>query len=83
MSVDVQKLAAESLRQIAPDIDIGDVDRRSDLRDEFDIDSLDFINLVSRLGKELNIDIPEKDYPDMVVSFDALVDYLKNRSAMS
>jgi len=83
MSVDVQKLAAESLRQIAPDIDIDDVDWTSDLRDEFDIDSLDFINLVGRLAKELGVDIPEKDYPDMVVSFDALVDYLKNRSAMS
>jgi len=83
MISDVQNLATESLRQIAPDIDINDVDKQQDLRDEFDIDSMDFINLVTRLGQELKIDIPETDYPDMVVSFNALVDYLNNHTPVS
>lgn len=79
MSKDVQDLAIESLRQIAPDIEFVDIDRSMDLRDAFDIDSMDFLNLVTRVGKELSIDIPENDYPAMVASFDALVEYLENR----
>jgi len=73
MSEDVRNLAVNSLRQIAPDINIDDVDSALDLREAFDIDSMDFLNLVSRLSKELDIDIPEKDYPDMIDSLDALV----------
>ncbi len=83
MTKDMRSLAAESLRQIAPDIDINDIDPQMDLRDAFDIDSMDFLNLVSRLAKELVVDIPEKDYPAMVASFNALVDYLENRTATS
>lgn len=80
MSKSIQALTTESLRQIAPDIDIDSIDHQMDLRDAFDIDSMDFLNLVSRLGKELNIDIPENDYPSMVTSFDALVAYLEKRA---
>jgi len=79
----MRELATESLRQIAPDIDINTVDTQSDLRDAFDIDSMDFLNLVSRLAKALSIDIPEKDYPEMVTSFDAMVDYLNKSNASS
>jgi len=81
MSEEVKNLAVESLHQIAPDIEIDDVDTTLDLREAFDIDSMDFLNLVSRLAKELNIEIPEKDYPDMVASLDALENYLKHRMA--
>jgi len=81
MSENVQSIAVESLRHIAPDINIDDVDPKMDLRDAFDIDSMDFLNLVSRLAKELELEIPEKDYPDMVQSLDALVNYLKHRTA--
>ena len=80
MSIDIQALTTESLRQIAPDIEIAAIDRQMDLRDAFDIDSMDFLNLVSRLSKGLNIDIPEKDYPSMVTSFESLLTYLKART---
>lgn len=78
--MDIQALTTESLRQIAPDIEFDTIDRQLDLRDAFDIDSMDFLNLVSRLAKELNIEIPEKDYPSMVSSFNSLVKYLKMRA---
>lgn len=42
---------------------------------------MDFLNLVSRLAKELDVEIPETDYPDMIDSLDALVNYLKHRAA--
>ncbi|MDO8359331.1 MAG: acyl carrier protein [Devosia sp.] len=53
---------AEELRRIAPDVDVADIDRDGDLREEFDIDSMDFLNLVTALNKRLGIPIPEPDY---------------------
>ncbi len=59
----VQTLLTEQFRQIAPDIDLTEVDRDEDLRDEFDIDSIDFLNLITALGNAVGTEIPEADYP--------------------
>ena len=72
---DIAAAVAEELHRIAPDIDMADIDRSADLRDECDIDSMDFLTLVTALGKRLDADMPEADYP-LMRSFDALVAYL-------
>lgn len=65
----------QELHRIAPDIEIEDVDRTGDLREEFDIDSMDFLNLVSALSKRLGLPMPEEDY-DRMGSYDDLLNYL-------
>lgn len=82
MNENIESLASESLRQIAPDIDIETVDPDADLREQFDIDSMDFLNLVTRLAKQLNIHIPESDYPK-IETYRALVDYLVSQTDAS
>ncbi len=79
---DPQSLLTKELGRIAPDIDITEIDRTADLRDEFDIDSMDFLNLVTALSQSLNFNIPEVDYEQMD-TFDNLVGYLKGRLASS
>jgi acyl carrier protein len=66
----------QELRKIAPDVEIEDIDREGDLREEFDIDSMDFLNLVSALSKSLDLAMPEEDYSEMG-SYDALLAYLR------
>ena len=68
---------AEELHRIAPDIGLDEIDRSADLREEFDIDSMDFLKLVTALGKRYGIDMPESDYYKMG-SFDAFALYLTN-----
>ena len=41
-------------------------DAGKDLRDQIDIDSVDFINFVIGLHKELNVDIPDADVATLV-----------------
>lgn len=65
MTQDVTAILAEELHKIAPDVDLEDVDRDGDLREEFDIDSMDFLNLVTALGKRLGREMPEVDYGEM------------------
>jgi acyl carrier protein len=66
----------EELHKIAPDMEIEDIDPMGDLREEFDIDSMDFLNLVSALSKRLGLPMPEEDYDEMG-SYNAMLAYLK------
>jgi acyl carrier protein len=69
---DISTAVAEELHRIAPDISIDDIDRTQDMRDECDIDSMAFLNLVTALGKRFKLEMPEADYPQ-IRSFDDLV----------
>ena len=70
---------AEELYKIAPDIELDDIDRSADLREEYDIDSMDFLNLVTALGKRFQLEMPEADYPRMQ-TFNDLVAYLDEQA---
>ena len=49
------------LNEIAPEVDGASIDPAKDLRDQIDIDSVDFLNFVIGLHKELGIEIPDSD----------------------
>lgn len=68
------------LGRIAPEIDITTIDTAADLRDEYDIDSMDFLKLVTALGRDLSLPMPEADY-DQMQSFDDLLKYLETHAA--
>ncbi|MDX8354942.1 acyl carrier protein [Cognatiyoonia sp. IB215182] len=76
----IHHLLVKHLGQIAPDIPFDEVDPQADLRDEFDIDSMDFMTLITALGKALSLPMPEADY-DQMRSFDDLADYLRSQTA--
>jgi len=71
----VRSIALEVLSRIAPEADSLTVDPGVSLRDQLDIDSMDFLNFVIGLHKELGVDIPEVDYPKLS-TLDGCVDYL-------
>ena len=76
----VHALLVKHLGRIAPEIPLDDIDRNADLREEFDIDSMDFMTLITGLGKELSLPMPESDY-DQMRSFDDLLGYLRGQLA--
>jgi acyl carrier protein len=76
---EIEAAVIAELHQIAPDIGMEDVDRSADLREEFDIDSMDFLNLVTALGKAFGTEMPEADYPQMR-SFEGMVSYLQEQA---
>lgn len=67
------------LSGIAPEIDPRSVETTADLRFEFDLDSMDFMNLVEGVARAAAIDIPERDYPELD-SLDGFADYVASRS---
>jgi acyl carrier protein len=68
----------EELGKIAPEADATRLNPDADLREELDIDSMDFLNLVTALSDRLSIDIPEVDYPSLA-TFGRATEYLAQR----
>lgn len=66
----------EELNNIAPEVDLATVDPAADLREAIDIDSMDFLNLVTALHHRTGIDIPEMDYPKLA-TLSGMVTYLE------
>lgn len=59
---EIRAILLETLGGIAPEADLSRLDPKADLREELDIDSLDFLNAVIALHERLKVDIPERDY---------------------
>ena len=78
--MNIDAALAEELHRIAPDIEVTEIDRTQNLREEFDIDSMDFLTLVTALAKRFGLDMPEADYPKMQ-SYDALLEYLRAKTS--
>jgi acyl carrier protein len=76
----LRSIVLEELSAIAPDIDVEHIDDRVRLRDEYDLDSMDALNLLAALHQRLGVNIPESEYARMH-SLQALLDYLEPRTA--
>ncbi len=75
----VRETILRILNRIAPDVETDTIDGTLDLRDQLDIDSMDFLNLVIGVHKALGVEIPEADYPKLV-TLDGFVNYLVPRT---
>lgn len=75
---DIGDAIAAALSEIAPEIDISTLPRDASLREEAELDSMDFLNFVVALHERLGIDIPESDYAALA-TFDDCVAYLARR----
>ena len=57
----IKQIVRQALSDVAPEIDLNAIDPAKDLRDQIDIDSVDFLNFVIGLHKELGVEIPDAD----------------------
>jgi acyl carrier protein len=66
------------LGRIAPELDAATLEPGVALRDQLDLDSMDFLNFAVGLHKAFGIDIPEADYRNLT-TLDGCVAYLAAR----
>jgi acyl carrier protein len=59
----VRDVVAEVLAGIAPDGDIAALDPHRSLREQLDLDSLDFLAFVERISERTGVPVREEDYP--------------------
>lgn len=65
----------DTLGAIAPEADLDAIAPDKPLRDQLDIDSYDFLNVVIHLHETLGVDIPEADYGKLA-TLNSTIDYL-------
>lgn len=70
-----KKIVLDIIEEIAPDEDLTNVKSEVRLREQLDLDSMDFLDIVMELRKKHNIEVPEADYPELA-SLDSCAEYL-------
>jgi acyl carrier protein len=76
----IRQIIFDVLGAIAPEIEPASIVPDKPLREQVDLDSFDFLNVIIRLHEVLGVDIPESDYGELA-TLDGAIDYLTRRSA--
>lgn len=72
---DIRQVIIDILERIAPDEDLSDLDDAIAFREQMELDSMDFLDIVMELRKLYRVQIPESDY-EQLASMDSTVTYL-------
>ena len=75
---DIRAVIRDELARLAPEIDFDALDPAVDIREQADLDSMDFLNLVTALHQRLGVDIPDADTPALA-TIDGAVAYLARK----
>ncbi|MCH8251441.1 MAG: acyl carrier protein [Planctomycetes bacterium] len=71
----IRQMVLDIIAVIAPDADLTDLKGDVRLRDQLDMDSMDFLDIVMELRKRYKVEVPKEDYPQLA-TLDGTVAYL-------
>jgi acyl carrier protein len=75
---EIQDHVVQALVAVAPEVASTTLRPEVPLRDQVDLDSMDFLRFVMELHKRLGVEVPETDYPTLA-SVSGAVDYIAGR----
>jgi acyl carrier protein len=70
-----KQIVIDIISDIAPDEDLTNIKSDVRLRDQLQLDSMDFLDIVMELRKRHGIEVPEADYMQLA-SLDSCAEYL-------
>ena len=73
---DVRTAILNIIKDIAPDEDLSNLKGGVNLREQIDLDSMDFLDIVMELRKRYGVEVPEADY-EKLATLDLTVEYLE------
>ena len=71
----IRSVILDILARIAPDEDLSELDDSIPFREQMELDSMDFLDIVMELRKLYRVQIPEEDYGELV-TMDSTVTFL-------
>ena len=80
--MDIKDKLLQLIHPIAPEADLTSMDMGSNLREELDIDSVDWLNFVVSIDETFGVDIPESDY-DQLTSLDSIIQYVSRSKGIT
>jgi acyl carrier protein len=69
---ELHDIVIRALTEVAPEIDPAGIEPGTDLAEQLDIDSMDFLNVIVAVHEQTGIEIPERDYPKLSTLEDAV-----------
>jgi acyl carrier protein len=75
---EIRTIVLAALKAIAPEVEENTLAPDRPLRDQVDLDSMDWLNFLIGLHERLSVDIPETDYRKLT-TLDTLVTYLAQK----
>jgi acyl carrier protein len=72
---EIRQAIIDILSDIAPDEDLSTLDNSVAFREQMELDSMDFLDIVMELRKRYRVQVPEEDYGQLA-SMDSTVNYL-------
>ena len=76
--VQLRDVVLGELKRIAPEVEEAELKADRPLRDQVDLDSMDWLNFLVALNERLKVEIPESDYRKLV-TLQQTLDYLAAR----
>ena len=73
---EIREEVLDILADIAPDEDLSNLDDSVSFREQMELDSMDFLDIVMELRKRHRVQIPEDDYVNLA-SMNSTVEYLE------
>ncbi|WP_437203067.1 acyl carrier protein [Planctomicrobium sp. SH664] len=77
---EIREVIISILERIAPDEDLSSLDDSVAFRQQMELDSMDFLDIVMELRKQYRVQIPEADY-EHLATMDSTVTYLEPKLA--
>lgn len=76
----VRQIVLDIISDIAPDEDLATIKDEASLREQLDLDSMDFLDIVMELRKRHKVEVPAEDYPKLA-TMASCVSYLTPKFA--
>jgi acyl carrier protein len=64
-NAEIREAVVEILGDIAPDDDLSTLDDEKPFREQLELDSMDFLDIVMELRKRYRVQVPEEDYTQL------------------
>ena len=73
---EISQAIIDIINDILPEGDCSGIDPAIRLRDQLDLDSMDFLDIVMELRKQYGVEVPEDDYPKLA-TLQSCIEYLE------
>ena len=74
----IRSLILEIISEIVPDEDLSNLKGDIRIREQIELDSMDFLDIIMELRKRYGIEVPEGEYMELA-TLDSSVSYLEPR----
>lgn len=78
----IRKIIIDIIVEIAIDDDLSNIDDHIRLREQLDLDSMDFLDIVMELKKRYKIEVPTDDYIKLA-TMNSCIEYLGPKFSLS